>query len=146
MTPAQFECGFLAETVWRLAKSNNTDELSAIACVIRNHVVPRMGQVASFKSYSEACESFLITYPVRERPAMEETALISYPDGLLANIEIIYDCTFPDITATQAFPNGAKYFARVNALEDDDWRKIEIVGRQGIHPLIGTMGSQQFFA
>ena len=145
MKPSTFEAAFLAQTVWSLARSSNTDELTAIACTLRNHVVPRMGQVAAFKTFTEACENFLAVYPLRERPTLQEPAFISYPDGLLAVIEAIYSCSFPDTTSTQAFPNGAKYFARVSELKDDDWRKVEVVNRPGVHPLIGTIGSQQFF-
>jgi len=145
MTPNQFECAFFAETIWRLAQSNNTDELLAIGSTIRNHVIPRMGQRGAFNSYSEACEAFLSLYPVRERPGMQEQALVSYPDGLLAVIDGIYDCSIADLTASSSFPNGAKYFARVTILKEDDWRKRDIVDRQGIHSLIGTWGAQQFF-
>lgn len=140
MTPQTFEAAVLAQTAWRLAISNSVDELIAIASTIRNHVIPRPGKVATYKSFPEACAEFLIAYPVREAPQVNEMALIA-PMGLLSVIEKIYSCEYADITATQTTP-GATMFARTATLEEKDWRYFQVRSKQ----LCGTFGSQQFFA
>ena len=139
MTPQQFEAAYLAQTAWRLAQSDSSDELVAICCVIRNHVIPKMGFTATYRSYPKACFDFLTVYPVRDFPNMTEDALIS-PGGLLSAVEDIYDCKYPDITATQSTP-GALYFARSASVPPEDWRQ-SFIHRQ----LLGTFGSQQFYA
>lgn len=145
MSPSQFECAFYAESVWRLARSSNVDELIAIAATLRNHVIARQGAATEYKSFTDVCEDFLRLCPIRDRPRMDEPALISYPDGLLCNIEQIYDCSALDITSTQANPRGAKYFCRVAELTQGDWFKTEIVDKPNLHPLIGAFGSQNFY-
>jgi hypothetical protein len=141
VNPLEYEVAFYAQTVWQLARSSNQDELLAVACVIRNHVVPRLGQVAAYPSFYEACQDFLAVYPShRPIPSLSEPAFVA-PGGLLFNISAIYDCSYEDVTATHDHPNGAKYFAN----EPDDWFKAEIAGRPDIHPLIGQYGSMYFY-
>lgn len=139
MTPKEFETAYLAQTIWRLALSDSVDELISIGCTIRNWVIPKMGKIAPYKTYPEACAEFLKTYPVRDFPTMTEDALVS-TNGLLSVIDGIYDCSYPDLTATQTTP-GALYFARVTALDESDWR----YNISRTHQLIGTYGSQQFW-
>lgn len=146
ITPSQYELAFYAQTVWRLAFSSDVNELTAVACTVRNHVIPKMGQITDYDSYLDACEAFLNNYPVRENPTRDDIAFFSRPDGILYNIERIYNCEQIDITATHDQPAGAKYFARVISLAPDDWRKIQIVNRPTGHPLLGTFGSMQFYA
>ena len=141
----EYEIAFYAQTCYRLANSSDTNELIAIAATIRNWVVPKMGRPAEYESYSDACLVFLENYPLRGYPTADDPAFISRPEGLLCNISQIYSCEYPDITATQDHPNGARFFARVSGLSDTDWRKIEIANRPTGHCLLGTFGSQQFF-
>ena len=145
MSPVDYECMFYAQTVWRVARSSDQNELIAVASVIRNHVVPRLGQVATYSSFEIACRDFLQVYPTRELPSLTDPAFVSAPEGLLYNIAGIYNCETPDITATHDHPNGAKYFNRVSQLDPSDWFVLEITNKQGQHPLIGTFGSLQFF-
>ena len=140
MTPQQYECALLARVSFQLSLSNSVEEMLAVACTLRNWVIPKLGQVATYKSYPEACADFLRTYPTRDEPNLTEDAFIA-PSGLLAQIEKIYDCTFFDITATQTTP-GARDFARAAAVTESDWRWQIIHSR----PVLGTFGSQQFFA
>lgn len=144
LTPRDYEVAFFAQTVWRVANSNDVNELLAVACTIRNHVLPKIGEVATYESYTEACRQFLSTHPLRDYPS-DEDAFVSRPQGLLYNIGSIYSGQQPDITATHDHPKGAKFFARVTSLLADDWRKIAIVNRPTGHPLLGTWGSMQFF-
>lgn len=139
MTPQQYEAAFLAQTSWRLALSNSPDEMVAIACTLRNHVYSKMGQVSKYKSYPEACLAFLESYPTRPFPDMPEDSFIA-PGTVLALCEEIWDCSYPDVTATQT-TLGATMFARVTTLESKDWRYPLVQSGQ----LLGTWGSQQFF-
>ena len=84
----------------------------------------------------------LKVYPVREAPALTESALVSYPDSLLAIVDDIYSCRYPDLTATSTTP-GARYFGRASEIiqEPEPGCAKNIVTR---HQLIGTFGSQQF--
>jgi hypothetical protein len=140
VTPQTYEAAVLATTSWRLALSTSVDELAAIACTIRNHVIPRPGQIATYKSFPDACEDFLKAYPIREAPKTTEDALVAPTVGLLAIIDSIYECSYPDITATQTTP-GARYFARTAFLDTADWRWPLVQSR----PVLGTFGAQQFF-
>ena len=142
MTPQDSEKAVFVTAVWRLARSNDPNELAAIACTIRNHIFPRPGQPQTYKSFSEASADSLRLYPVREAPTLEESALTSYPDGLLAIVDDIYSCKYPDLTATSTTP-GARYFCRASEIVADPshWLYSIVAGRQ---PL-GTFGSQQFF-
>lgn len=146
MLPQDYEIAVYAQTVWRLAHSSDTNELISVALVLRNHVVPRIGQVATYGSFEEACREFTKVYPTRDFPSLTDPAFVSQPEGLLCQITDIYTCTAKDITATHDHPNGAKYFARVANLNPNDWFSLEIVQKQGQHPLIGTFGSMQFFS
>ena len=142
MTPQDYEKAMLVTATWRLARSNDPNELAAIICTIRNHIFPRPGQIQTYKSFSEACEDLLRVYPVRESPKMDESALVSYPDGLLAIVDDVYSCRYPDLTATTTTP-GARYFGRASEVAADPthWLYPIVTGRQPI----GTFGSQQFF-
>lgn len=146
MSPREYEIAFFAQVTWMVSRSSDTNETTAVACTIRNHVVPRIGQVATYPSFSAACEDFLRVYPIRPRPSLEDPAFVSHPDGLLANIKEIYNCAYADVTATHDHPSGARYFARVTTLEPNDWFQLEIVNKQALHPLLGTWGSLQFFS
>ena len=146
MTPREYEIAVFAGTVWQLARSSDVNELAAVGVTLRNHVVPRIGQVATYPSFLEACEDFIRVYPVRLRPTLTEPAFVDRTEGFLAIAESIYDCSYPDITATHDHPNGAKYFNRVSQLDPSDWFVLEITNKQGIHPLIGTFGAMQFFS
>lgn len=143
MTPENYEIALLANSAWRLAKVNDINELVAICCVIRNHAVPRMG-VGLSRSYSEVIEDFLSTYPLRPNPAINEPLLVA-SGGLFEVIDDIYHCSYVDITASRSQPLGAKFFARVQNMPEDDWR-WEIIRDQAHHPLIGGFGGQNFYA
>ena len=145
MTPYQYELAFFAATVWRVSYSSDTNETLAVACAIRNHVIPRMGKASSYRSFTDACEAFLKAYPLRDFPKLSDPAFVSSSDGVLSFIDKVYDCSTPDFTSTMTNPDGAKYFARVVSLPADDWRKREVVDRPDIHPLLGTFGAMQFF-
>lgn len=144
MTPREYEIAQYARAVWMLAKSGTVAELLAIACTIRNHVVPKPGGTASYDSFSEACGAFLALFPVRQPPTLQDPAFVS-PNGLLSQIEDIYDCTAIDLTATHDQPGGARFFARVVEVEPESWFDLEIIKRSAVHPLLGTWGAQQFF-
>jgi hypothetical protein len=146
LTPYDYEIAFYAQTCWRLANSSDANELTAVAATIRNHVLPKLGQVATYESYTEACLGFLDTHPLRPYPSMQDEAFISRPYGLLYNIGQIYSGEMADITATHDHPSGARFFARVTSLGADDWRKLQIVDKPAIHCLLGTWGSMQFWS
>lgn len=155
MQAADYEKMLLAATTWQLAVNSDINELLAIACTIRNWVVPRYGVQrlpmngkAYFKSYSEAAETFLALYPTRPLPAITEPALIDQDDGLLVMIDGVYDCTTLDLTSSRAFPGGARYFGRgaIGTHRVQGPYRDEVLQHQDIHPLIGTFGSQQFYA
>ena len=78
-------------------------------------------------------------YGARPRPTMQESALISHPDGLLAIIDSVYDCSYPDLTATATTP-GARYFGQASNLPD--WLKT----MAATHHLCGTFGAMQFWS
>jgi len=141
LTPQAFEAALFARAVWMLSRSNDVNELAAVACTIRNHVVIRPGQAQTYASYALACADFLKAYPTRPEPGFEEPSLTSYPDGLLNIIDKIYDCSYKDITATQTTP-GARYFGQVASLPADNW--MQQIART--HQILGTFGAQQFFA
>jgi hypothetical protein len=139
LTPQQYEVSILIRSIWQLARSNDLNELAAIGCVLRNHVIPRPGQIQTYKSFSEACFDFRKAYPTRPEPTMMEDALVVHPDGLLFVGEQIYDCSYPDLTATATTP-GARYFGQASNLPE--WLKPLAVS----HHLCGTFGAQQFWA
>lgn len=143
MTPQDYEKAVFVTAVWRLSRSNDPTELCAVACTIRNHIFPRPGQVQTYKSFSEASRDFLRVYPVRDEPTLDESALVSYPDGLLSIVDDVYSCRYPDLTATSTTP-GARYFGRASEIIQDPnhW----MYGIVTAHQLLGTFGSQQFFS
>lgn len=145
MQPAQYEKAQLVRACWMLAQSNNTDELVAVACTLRNYIVPRFGQVAIYRTYTEVIRQFCINFPTRSEPEINEPALVDPYEGLLYKIESVYDCTMPDITSSHQHPEGAKYFARVTKVEPGSWFDLEIIHKSAFHPLLGSWGAQQFF-
>jgi hypothetical protein len=151
MTQADLEKGLLVIAAWRLAKSNDPNELLAIMSVIRNWVVPRYGvkvepmvQETYYKSYSAAIADFFEIYPTRGLPAINEPALIDPVEGLLLKVDSCYSCDMVDTTSSRAFPGGARYFGR--AASPTEWFQRTVLARQDVHPLIGSFGSVQMFA
>jgi hypothetical protein len=141
MNPLEYEQALLALTAWQVSATSSVDEMVAVACTIRNHVIVRgLGNVPTYRSYSEACEDFLANYPQRARPKLDDPAFVA-PHGLLFQIAGIYDCTAEDVTATHDHPEGAKYFSN----RPDDWFRAEIIDRPNVHPLIGSWGAMQFY-
>ena len=146
MQAAEFEKGLLVLTAWRTSSGNGVNELFAIACTLRNWVVPRPGQaVPDYKSYTEAVLHFWENYPLRGFPKVNEPTLIDPNEGLFVCIDQVYNNTVPDITSSQAFPNGARHFGRARLAIPGSWFYDNILSRQHEHPLIGTFGSQQFY-
>jgi hypothetical protein len=143
VTPQDYEKAVFATAVWRLARSNDPNELAAIACTLRNHIFPRPGQLQTYKSFWDAATDCLKIYPVRPEPILSESALVSYPDGLLAIVDDVYSCRYPDLTATSTTP-GARYFGRASEIIQDPNHWMQVVVTQ--HQLLGTFGSQQFWA
>lgn len=155
MQQSEYEKGLLVQASWRLARSNDINELMAVACTIRNWVITKhypgisrhpMGHLSQiyYGTFSEAIEAFYEMYPdPRPSPAIDEPALIDPMEGLLLKIDEVYNCSMADFTSSKAFPGGARYFARNGGA---GWIKEEIVCRREEHPLIGTFGGQQFYA
>lgn len=146
MTQADYEKALLVMVSWQLACSHDVNELLAIACVIRNWVVPRLGEAPVYRTYSEACAYFLLAYQPRQMPEGNEPSLIDPDEGLMAKVDAVYDNSQLDVTSSQQHPRGARYFARVVSLQLPEWFKATVLDQQGKHPLIGTWGSQQFYA
>lgn len=151
----EYEKAVLVATSWQVAKSADINELLAVACTIRNWVIPKhtfpgypirvpMREKLYYQSYSEACEEFLSIYFIRGLPRANEPAIVDPDEGLLAKIDSIYDCTLPDMTSSSANPLGARYFNR--GTDPTLWVYTNIVQDQSRHPLIGTFGSMQFYA
>lgn len=150
MQSSEYEKGLLVQASWRLSRSNDINELVAVACVIRNWVVPKLYQgvlrqplvsALYHGTFTEAIKELYSAYPLRPLPNVDEPVLIDPSEGLLLAVDGVYDCSTPDATSSKAFPGGARYFARAGTPE---WMK-EIIGR-GEHPLIGNFGSSQFYA
>jgi len=138
LTPAQFEQALLAQTAWRAAKSDNIDEILAIAHVLRNRV-HRYG-----KTYSAVCEECIVNRP--EWPAINHPLLINPNNGVLAAMEGIYKNESPDMTSNHLRKNGALYFGRaVDHFGTGDWFEEEILKKPEEHGLIGSFGTQQFY-
>lgn len=151
MTQAEYEKGLIVMATWRLACNNDVNELVAIACVLRNWVVPRWGSTTepmvskpTHASYSDAVAEFLSIYPTREFPRVNEAALVDPVEGMLLKVDSLYDYSLVDLTSSRSHPAGARYFGR--ASKAGDWFKRTVLERQDVHPLIGTFGSQQFYA
>lgn len=137
MTSSQYEQALLALSAWRAAKSTNIDEILAVACVIRNHVL-KFG-----RTYSKVCEGLIIN---QGYPDIRHPELIKPNGGLLSQVEAIYKNDLPDLTSNHNHPDGALYFARVVEHQGtgDDFEE-RIIKQYLAHPLIGTWGTQQFF-
>lgn len=147
MRQSEFEKALLAEACWRLSKSNDTNELLAIGCTLRNWVVPHMGQVGHFyKSYLECIETFYDNYPKRRLPpTSNDPALIDLDSGLLWKIDEIYDNKYPDLTSSDNNLFGARYFGRPATSAPDSWFTLSVLNNQGAHPLIGSFGGSSFY-
>ena len=149
MQPSTYECGIFVLSVYRAAKSDNIDELLAIASTLRN-------RVAKFgKTYSEICETAEIN---QGYPSINNPVLITPGTGLLAQIEEIYRNIAPDYTSSANNIEGALYFGRVQDEQPlpefingelvtlpGSWFYENILKKQDEHPLIGTWGSQSFY-
>src|SRR5208282_273658 len=148
MQASEYERGLLVLASWRLARSNDVNELLAVCSTIRNWVINR-GLVHiglhHFRTYSEAIENFLTIYPLRAMPPIDAPALIDPREGLLAVVDGVYDCSRADITASHAYPGGARYFGKASEAGSKSWFDLEVLQNQGAHSLIGTFGSQQFY-
>ena len=124
------------------------NELQAILATVRNWVIQR-GLVHAglyhFRTYSEAVANMLAVYPLRAMPPIDAPALIDPREGLLAVVDGVYDCSRADITASHAYPGGARYFGKASEAGSKSWFDLEVLQNQGAHSLIGTFGSQQFY-
>lgn len=148
MQHAEYEKALLVAAAFQLAKSDDVNELLAITCVIRNWVVPRMGEKQIYRSYTEAIAGFLTAYaPLRSIPAIDNPALIDPEVGLLHRIDDVYNNTAVDVTSSHNNPRGARYFTRAaHSLIANNWIVAEVLLHPELHPLIGTWGAQQFYA
>lgn len=137
MTPATYETALLALRSWQSAKSDNIDEIMAIACTFRNRVI-RYG-----KSYTQVLEEAEIN---QSWPDIRHPALINPQNGILVQIEDVYKNITPDLTSNHLHKNGAIYFGRVvDHQGTGDEFETKVLQHQDEHPLIGTFGVQQFF-
>jgi|SRR5579859_2735625 len=146
MQHREYEKALLVAAAFQLSKADDLRELCAIVCVIRNWVVPRLGEAASYRSYTEAIANFLDAYPKRQLPSINTPSLIDPREGLLAQVDGFYNNSAADVTSSHLFPRGARYFARPQDVKNGDWIKAQVLDRQDEHPLIGVFGSQSFFA
>jgi hypothetical protein len=137
MTPSTYETALLALASWQAAKSDNIDEILAIACVFRNRVL-KYG-----KSYSQILEEAEVN---QGWPDIRHPVLINPVSGLLAQIDGIYRNETADLTSNHLHKNGALYFGRVvdHQGTGDDF-ELSVLQNQEEHPLIGTWGQQQFY-
>ena len=150
MQPSTYECGIFVLSVYRAAKSDNIDELLAIASTLRN-------RVAKFgKTYSEICETSEIN---QGYPSINNPVLITPGTGLLAQIEEIYRNIAPDYTSSANNIEGALYFGRVQdeqpeSYEDTEgllrfkegsWFYENVIQKPEKFQLLGTWGSQSFY-
>jgi len=149
MQQEAYEKAILAMSCWRLARTNDTNELLAIACTLRNWLVRRpfadQRGLIYFDTYISAIESFMSVCPLRDMPRGNEPAMIDPSEGLLRRIDGVYDCSQPDITSNHANPQGARYFGPACEIGNGTWFDTEVLQRQGVHQLVGTFGGQQFF-
>jgi hypothetical protein len=137
MQPKVYEKALLALRSWQASKSDNLDEVLAIACVARNHVL-KFG-----KTYSSVLEDLIINRPW---PDIRHPLLIEPTRGLLAAVEDIYDNNMPDLTSNHLFKDGCLYFMRVVEHQGTgDSMETSILQNPTEHPLVGTWGVQQFF-
>ena len=149
MQPSTYECGIFVLAVYRAAKSDNIDELLAVASTLRN-------RVAKFgKTYSEICETAEIN---QGYPSINNPVLITPGTGLLAEIEDIYRNIAPDYTSSANNIEGALYFGRAveenpGTIEENgvivklpgSWLYENVIQKPDKFQLLGTWGSQQFW-
>ena len=137
MTSTQFDCAILCLRAWQAAKSDNIDELLAVACTLRNRVHTWS------KTYLQVCEEAVVNRPY---PNLRHAAMIHPTSGLLAAIEGIYKNETPDMTSNHLRPHGALYFGRaVDHHNTGDWFDVHILKDPEAHGLIGSFGVQQFY-
>ena len=137
MQQKQFEKAIFALRVYQAAKSDNIDEILAIACVARNRVL-RYG-----KTYMQVLEELEIN---RRYPDIGNPILIHPIRGLLVQIDDIYDNTTPDFTSNHLVRDGALFFGRPQDHQGtgDDFEE-KILKNPEDHPLIGFWGLQGFY-
>jgi hypothetical protein len=136
-TSKSYEKSMLAWATWRAAKSDNIDELLAIACTFRNRWL-RYG-----KAPSQVLEAAEINRPW---PDIKHPIFIDPQNGLLQAVEDIYDNIAPDYTSNHLQKDGALWFCQ--AFEHQGkrtWMDINILDNPNEHPLIGQWGTQQFY-
>lgn len=137
MTPKTYEKALLALRSYQSAKSDNLDEILAIACVFRNRVL-RFG-----KTYIQILEEAETNrgWPSPNHPVMSDPN-----NGVLSQIDGIYEGSTPDLTSNHLMKDGALYFGRVvDHQGTGDEFETKVLQHQDEHPLIGTFGVQQFF-
>lgn len=137
MTSATYETALLCLKSWQAAKSDNVDEILAIACVVRNRVIK------TGRTYTQVLEELETN---RGWPAINHPALISPVNGILSQIDGIYRNETPDLTSNHLHKNGALYFGRVQDHQGsgDDFEK-NVLQNQEEHALIGKWGDQYFY-
>lgn len=137
MTPKVFEKSLLALASYRAAMSDNIDEILCCACVFRNRVL-KFG-----KTYAEILENAEVS---RGWPSSNSPVMINPVNGVLAQIDGIYDGSTPDLTSNHLVKNGALYFGRPqDHFGKADWFEENILKNQEEHPLIGSWGFQNFY-
>lgn len=137
MGPKEYETALLALRSWQAAKSDNIDEIMAIACTFRNRVM-RYG-----KTYTQILENAEVN---REWPDIRHPVLINPNNGILSQIDGIYRNDTPDLTSNHLHKNGAMYFGRVvDHQGSGDEFETKVLMNQEEHGLIGTFGVQQFY-
>lgn len=138
MTSKQYEKALLALRSYQAAKSDDLMEILAIACVFRNRV-QRYG-----KTYTQILEAAEVN---RGWPSITHPLLISPENGILAQVDGIYENTTPDLTSNHNFKNGAMYFGRaVDHMNTGDEFDKNVLTNQEEHGIIGTFGVQQFYS
>jgi hypothetical protein len=132
-----YEKALLALRAYQAAKSDDVMEILCVACTFRNRVM-RYG-----KTYSQVLEQAEVNrgWPYPTNPVMIDPA-----NGVLAQIDDIYDGTMPDLTSNHLKKEGAMYFGRVQDHQGTgDWFEENILKHPEEHGLIGCFGVQNFY-
>ena len=136
-TSRSFEKSLLALRTWQAAKSDNIDEVLAIACTFRNRWL-RYG-----KTPTQVLEAAEINRPW---PDIKHPLLIDPQSGLLQAVEDIYDNIAPDYTANHLKKNGALWFCQPFEHQGTrDFIDSNILDNPNEHSLIGQWGAQCFY-
>lgn len=137
MTPATYEMALLALRSWQAAKSDNIDEIVAVACTFRNRTQKYN------KTYTEVLEEAEIN---RGFPPINHPVLTHPTTGILAQVEAIYKNQAPDTTSSHLHPNGALWFCEImeHQGKNTEFEK-NILNNPFDHPLLGRWGTQAFF-